>query len=169
MLVGDAAHGFKVVARLELSAGNKNAIAGSCGERRAAGGVARVRQVRSVLLHQLVGDVIAREFMAANQREMVFGRELPLKAQRKISRRAVVGVVFRDHGIQIMARHVAGRAQAQCISFPCVLVLSVDSTRIVAASQQCELTVHSRYFVLRVLTTTTPPILRPYWAGIPAV
>jgi hypothetical protein len=171
VLVGDAPHGFKVVAGLQLPSGNKNAIARLIfgGNGRAADRVVRVRQICSVLLYQFVGDLIAREFVADNQSETVFRREFPLIAQRKTAGGAVVGVILRDHRVEIVARHVPGGAQAKRIPLPCVLVLGIDPGRIVGAAEQGELAVESRVWFLRVLTSTTPPIFLPNSAGMPAV
>ena len=74
VLVGNAPHGFKVVAGLQLPSGNEDAVARLVGggNGRAADGVVRVRHIGSVLLHQFVGDFIAREFVADDQGEAVF-------------------------------------------------------------------------------------------------
>ncbi len=74
VLVGNAAHGFKVVAILQLASGNVDTVARLvCGGNGwTADGVDRIRDPRSVLLYKFVGDLIAREFMADNQGETVF-------------------------------------------------------------------------------------------------
>ena len=109
VLVGDAPHGFKVVAGLELPPRNENAIVWllAGGNRRAASVVICVRQIVSVLLHQFVGDRVARKFVADDHRETVFGRELALIAERKIAYGAVVGVILRDDRVEIVVRHVS--------------------------------------------------------------
>jgi hypothetical protein len=94
VLVGDAAHGFKVVAGLQLPSGNEYAIAWLGRTGWTAGVVVRVRQKRSVLLYQFVGDLVAREFMTSNQSKTVFRCEIPFIVQRKTPDSAVVGVIF---------------------------------------------------------------------------
>ncbi len=86
MLVGNDPHGFKVVAVLELPRG---------------------------LLQLFVGDLIARESMADNQAQAVFRREFALVVQRKISGRAVVGVILGNHRVEIMARSCSRRRSRQ--------------------------------------------------------
>ena len=68
MLVGDAPHAFIVVGILQLPPGNVYAIAWFLvwGNGWTAGVVVRIWQPCPVLLHQFVGDSIARKFMAEN-------------------------------------------------------------------------------------------------------
>ena len=107
--------------------------------------------------------------MTDNQSETVFGSEVPLIAQRKIASGAVVGVILRDHRVEIVAGHVAGGAQAKRIFIPCVLVLGIDPSRIIGPAEKSELPVKSGIWSLRVLISTTPPIFLPNSAGMPAV
>ena len=76
MLVGGAPHAFIIVAILQLPPGNVYAIAWFLihGNGWTAGVVVRVWQPGPVLLHQLVGNRIAREFMAEKNGEPVFLR-----------------------------------------------------------------------------------------------
>ena len=141
VLVGEAPHGFKVIAILQLTTGNEHAVGWWRGTGRAADGVIRVRHVRSILLHIFVGDGIAREFMADNQGQTVFLGQVALIVHSKTGGGAIVGVILRDHGVEIMVCHVAGGTQAEGISLPRVLILSIDSGRIVTAAEKSELSV----------------------------
>ena len=79
--------------------------------------------------------------MANDQRETVFLSQIPLIAQRKAAGGAVVGVILRDHRVQVMARHIARSAHAERVPFPCVLILSINSSRAISAAEESELSV----------------------------
>src|SRR5271156_5312433 len=81
--------------------------------------------------------------MADNKNQTVFRRELPLIAERKIGGGTVVGVILRDDRVEIMAGHVPGGAQAKRILIPCVLVLGIDSGRVIGPAEKGELAMES--------------------------
>src|SRR5271163_337658 len=85
VLVGDAPHGFIIVAILQLPPGNVYAIGWFLvhGNGWTAGVVVRVWQPCPVLLYQFVGNRIAREFMAENNGKTVLLRYIPLITSRE--------------------------------------------------------------------------------------
>ena len=114
-------------------------------------------------------DLIARERMANNQAQAVFRREFALVVHRNTSGRAVVGGIFRNHRVQIMARHVPGGAHAKSILPPGILSLAIASGRIKAAAGKPDSSVKPRLRGPEVLTSMTPPIFPAKFRGNAAV
>ena len=120
------------------------------------------------LLQLLVGNLVARQFVPNDESKAIFGSEVALVTEREIARGARIGVILRDHGIQIMVGHAAAGAGAHRYSFPRILPCA-KRRPYQSCLRENRLRRESRLRSCSVLTSTTPPIFRPYSAGKPAV
>ena len=87
-----------------------------------------------ILLDQLVGNLVARQFVANGERDPVFRRQVALEADREITGRAAIGEVFRHDRIQIVGGHAAGGAAAEDVVSPGILGLGEGGRRIETAA-----------------------------------
>ncbi len=103
MLVRDNAHGFEVVAVLQLA---------------------------GRFLNLFIRNFEARQRVAHEQRQMIALREVTFVASCKIAGGARVRKIFRHHGIQVPAGHAAVGAHAERVLPPDVLRLRESSAGI---------------------------------------
>src|SRR5580658_4108945 len=108
--------------------------------------------------------------MADNESQAVFRREFPLITRRKTAAGTVIGVILRDHRIEIVGRHVSRGSYAKRISFPCVLVLSAGPSCVIGAAEKGKLSVKSWILVLESIdlnhTAHLPAKFRGNTSGI---
>src|SRR6185503_13980537 len=88
------------------------------------------------LLDQLIRNVVSREFVAHAEAQLVVLRESASVARFKIAQRTAVGIVLRNHGIQIMIGPAPVSADGESILSLPVLHLHKSANRIEAPAMQ---------------------------------
>ena len=122
VLVGGDSHGLNVVRSLALARG---------------------------LLHLFVRNIVARDFVANDESQAIFRRQVALVVDRKIAQRAGIRIVLRNHGIQIVVGHAAAGAGAECILAPGVLAFRESAGRIKATAGKHYLAVETWLRILQ--------------------
>src|SRR5581483_7238853 len=96
--------------------------------------IAAILTLPTCLLNLLVGNLEAREVMAHDEPDTVFGGQVALVVSREIAGGATVRVALRNDRIQVAAGHVARRAGSQRTSLPGVLDSRESASCIKAAA-----------------------------------
>ena len=134
VLVRRNAHGFKIIGILKLRFRRLIGVKG-IGMR--------------TLLNLFVGKFVSRKLLPQNNVQPVPGSQVALVMGGEISDSAGVRVVLRNHGIQIVAGHIAAGAHAEGILSPDVLPLRKRPRRVETASGKHRLPVEAGLRVLQ--------------------
>ena len=97
-------------------------------------GITPVLALSGIFLHLLVRDLEMRKGVAHDQSNAILRAEIALVIHAEITGSSIVRVIFRNHRIQVMPRHVAIGTEAQRISLPLVLRLGETACRVEAAA-----------------------------------